>query len=96
MVVSVVYYLGKLYPRNQEYVVLANYTDLLPSSVKAVRVESLTDVPRVMKERQIDLLVLKYALSSMKELSTKSGLLVDVVFWTHNFVKRARADAACL
>lgn len=88
MVVSVAYYLEKLYPESHEYVVLANHTDRLPSSVKAVRVEGLADVPRVMKERQIDLLVLKYALSSMKELSKESGLQVNVVFWTHNFVKR--------
>ena len=87
MIVSIPYFLGKLYGDRHEYLLLANCIDRLPANVEKVQVDNLAQVPKVVELHKIDLLVLKYSFDAAQTLFRNKNRL-SVAFWTHNFVRR--------
>lgn len=87
MIISIPYYMEKLYHGTHEYVLFANCVDKLPQSIKALKVNGLNEVPKMVEKERIDLLVLKYSLDTMQSL-LKGNVKLNVAFWTHNFIKR--------
>ena len=88
MIISIPYYLEKLYHGRHEYFVFANSLNRLPQDLNIIQVEGVADIPPIMSKMGIDLLVLKYSLDNFNVLLGNKKILINVAFWTHNFVKR--------
>jgi len=88
-ILSLIYHLSVTDLTN-EYFLLVNFSDNLPGEIQSLVYESNEDIPKVIIDNQIDILILTHssAYSDIKSLEHFNIAGCKVIIWAHNFVSR--------